>query len=79
MNWSNFLRGLVILHDGFENPDGFHIGAEHDAVYVYANDKPLSDEAVASLKALGWHQSDVHDDVNGIAQYDPTEGWCAYV
>jgi hypothetical protein len=72
MKMSDFMKGLEILRDHFVEKDGYKIGAEHDIFYVYATDVPLTPEHVQKMHDLGWIQE--HGD-----EYDPGEGWVAYV
>jgi hypothetical protein len=74
MKLSNFLDGLNTLRPYYNNPDGYHIGAEHDQFYAYATDKPLMPEDVQKMRDLGWFQPDMADD----APYGPEEGWSAF-
>jgi hypothetical protein len=75
MNMDNFIRGITILQAYFDQPDGYHIGAEHDQFYIYPTDQPLTALGVKELFAIGWFQPDAEDtDV-----YDPEQGWSAYV
>lgn len=83
MKLSNFIGGLEILRKYFEH-DGYHIGAEHDVVCVYATDVTLSDEDVQKMVELGWFQrggaisaSESDSGVAGV--YDPSEAWMAFV
>lgn len=71
---NNVLRGMEILLQHFDNPAGYHIGAEHEIIYVYATDKPLDAETVKELEELGWIQEDAAGD-----EYDPEAGWSTYV
>lgn len=81
MQIDNFVDGLATIRTGYNEPDGYVLGAEHDIIYVYATDKPLFTEDVEKLFALGWFQPDVDtgDEAPKAEQYDPAEGWGAYV
>jgi hypothetical protein len=82
MTIKDFLEGLSILRPYYENPDGYHLGAEHDVIYIYATDFPLEAEHVKQLCDLGFCQEDaeVPDDKDfGPEYYNPEEGWAAYV
>ena len=59
MNIAEFLEGVTLLRPYYDNPDDYHIGAEHDVIYVYATDKPLPEGVVKKLCELGWSQEDV--------------------
>lgn len=75
MNLKNFCEGLAILAPHYDKLDGYHLGAEHDQIFLYATNRPLSEEAVAKMRELGWFQPEQDDD----APYDPGEGWSAFV
>lgn len=79
MTLDKLVEGIMILSKYFDKPDGYHIGAEHDIIYVFGTDKPVNDEDAAKLRELGWHQPDVDEDDDGNAPYDSDEGWGAYV
>lgn len=82
MNLSEILGGIETLRPFYEKPDGFHVGAEHDVVYLYATDKPLTPEAVAKMVEFGWFQEGAeYDPRDGFKaeNYDPSESWTAYV
>jgi hypothetical protein len=78
VNLKNFCGGLEILRPYFNDPNGYHIGAEHDQFFVFATDMPVSAEDVATLRALGWFQPEVDEDDDGNQQYEPGEGWSAF-
>jgi hypothetical protein len=75
MKLSNFIEGLTILRPYYNDPDGYHIGAEHDQFFAYATDKPLSDEDVDKMRELGWFQPD-GEPMDSI--YYPNDGWNAF-
>ena len=83
MTTDKFIAGLQILQGYFDKLKGFHIGAEHDVVYVYKTDRPVSPEDVAKLVELDWFQEGVNrpeeDDEFEPKHYDPEESWTAYV
>lgn len=74
MNLKQFLAGVKILRKYYNDPDGYHIDAVHDIVYMYSTDKPLTPQHVKELRDLGWFQRDLPE-----TEYDPEEGWEAYV
>lgn len=76
MKLSDLIDGLEILRLYFDNPNGYHVGAEHDQFYVFATNKPVSASDVARLAELGWFQPDC--GWNGPESYDPAEGWSVY-
>ena len=73
MNLKNFLGGLTVLVKYYDNPDGYHIGSEHDQFFAYATDKPLEPDDVAKMREFGWFQSETEEG----AEYDPSDGWAA--
>lgn len=74
MTLGNFIEGCKILQPYYDKPNGYHLGAEHDQIYVYATEKPLSDEDVAKMRDLGFFQPDCSEE-----EYDPKDGWSAFV
>jgi uncharacterized protein YqhQ len=58
MNLKNFIDGVDILKKYYDNLGGYHLGAEHDQIYLYQTDKPLSDEDQTKMKSLKWFQPD---------------------
>lgn len=78
MKLSKFVEGINILRPYYNDPDGYHIGAEHDEFYMYATDKRLSDEDLKKLLALGWFQPEggAHEDTP--QDYRSDNGWMAF-
>lgn len=74
MQLSKFIAGLTILAKYYDDPDGYHIGAEHDQFYAYRTDKPVAPDDVAKLFELDWFQPDAAEGEG----YDPDEGWSAF-
>lgn len=74
MKLRNFVDGINILRPYYDDPDGYHLGAEHDQFYMYATNRPVSDEDVKKLRELGWFQPDADEDDG----YDPEDGWSAF-
>ena len=78
MKLSKFIAGLTVLRPHYTGEDGYHLGAEHDVIYLYPTDTPLSRDEVAALLALGWMQENTERNDDGemeVEHYDPTEGW----
>lgn len=71
------IEGLNILCSYYDNPS-YQIGAEHDIIYVYPTDRPLSNEDVAKMIEFGWVQEDYVDEFE-VGNYNPEEGWVYYV
>ncbi len=76
MKTKDFLSGLTILMPYYDQPDGYHLGADHDVIYVYATEKPVSPEDVAKLVELGFHQPGGANSDGG--EYSPHESWEAF-
>lgn len=75
MNLGSFITGAEIIRKYYSARDGYHLAAEHDQIYLYPTDHPMTEEDVFAVKELGWFQDDVGDD----DEYDPTSGWSCYV
>jgi len=73
MRLNQFIQGLKILLPHYNQPDGYHLGADHDVIYLYATDTPLSPEEFEKMNELGFFQ-DISQD-----EYDPNESWMAYI
>jgi len=81
MKTKNIIEGLQILAPYYNNPDGFNCGGEHDVIYGWATDKPLSDTDLEKMIALGWHQEHDERDYNedfALSDYRQDESWIAY-
>jgi hypothetical protein len=74
MTLENFIEGCKILQPYYENPNGYHLGAEHDQIFVYATQNPLSENDVQKMRDLGFFQPDTSEE-----QYDAEDGWSAFV
>lgn len=77
---SKLIEGLQTLKPYYEGGDGYQTGAEHDEIFAYATDRPLSPEDVQKMQDLGWDQPEVEDpEIEGErAPYDPEDGWRAF-
>lgn len=82
MTINQLINGAAIFKKYFEDPDGYHIAAEHDQIFVYPTDFPISGEDLFELRKGGWFQEDVHSDeddpssIEGcLHTYAPREGW----
>lgn len=75
MKLSNFIDGLAILRPYYDDPDGFHIGAEHDQFYAYATSREMSHDDVLKMRNLGWFQPAQDDDAS---PYSVEDGWSAF-
>lgn len=78
MKTEDVLGGIDILSCYYKKDNKFTIGADHDVIYMYATDEPLSEKDYNKMKNLGWSQTTtLHSDT--YRSYDPEESWCAYV
>jgi hypothetical protein len=78
MRLNDFIEGLEILKAYYDNPNGYHIGAEHDEFYAYKTDRPMPPEAVQKMLSLGWFQTDGGAHEETPQDYNPESGWMAY-
>jgi hypothetical protein len=82
MRLTDLIEGLDIFKTYFDDTTGYHVGAEHDVIYVFPTDRPVSEEDVERLIALDWHQEDVEiedEDADFSPEhYSPDETWSHY-
>lgn len=79
MNLKGMLAGIQTAQPFYEKPEGYHLGAEHDQIWLYKTDRPMDTEAVQKMIDAGWFQEDVeYDDEFKAANYDPEESWTCY-
>jgi len=74
MRINQIIQGLTILQKYYNDPNGYHTGADHDVIYAYKTDKELSSDDLNKMYELDWFQDGSEDD----PQYQPDEGWKAY-
>lgn len=83
MTTEKMIEGLTILQKYRDKPDGYHCSAEHDVLYVFATDKPLSNEDLARMIELGWTQHNVNysdgDWEFSAKYYNQDESWVCFV
>ena len=72
----NIIAGMQILLPYYKQTDGYHTGADHDVIYAYSTDSPVSPEDIAKLVGMGWFQSGGANSDGGA--YLPDEGWKAF-
>ena len=75
MNLKEFREVLDILTPYYKDQAGYHLGADHDVIYLYATDSPVSESDVKKLFELGAGQ----EGIDGFEDYDPEEGWYVFV
>jgi hypothetical protein len=72
--------GMSLLLPYYNNPDGFHASAEHDALHMAPTDKPLTPDDLSKMVALGWFQERVEYEGDFAPEhYQADESWTAYV
>lgn len=80
MQTKKLIEGLQILQKYYDDQEDYHSGVEHDILYAYATDKPVSEADLKRLEELGWHQPEAEEDDKGNnGSYNPEEGWAAFV
>jgi hypothetical protein len=81
MELGNIIDGLQLLRQYYNDQNGYKTGADHDVLYAYPTDRPISPEDVKRLAELGWYQPEVAvgEDYGWKPEnYDPGEGWAAF-
>ena len=79
MNLKNLLAGITTLQPYYDNPDGYHLSAEHDQIWMRQTDKPLPPEVVQKMIDAKWFQEGaVYEDEFKAENYAPEESWTAY-
>lgn len=81
MKTCDIVEGIQILAKYRDKP-GWDLGAEHDVIYCFNTDRPVTPEDLQRLVDLGWFQEDAdYDPSDGfkVENYDPEESWTAYV
>jgi hypothetical protein len=83
MRARDIAAGINLLLTYYDNPEGYHVGADHDQVYMSATNRALTPEDVEKMVALGWHQEHVgrgdYTEEFASKHYRPEEVWIAYV
>lgn len=75
---SRIIAGINILSPYYDGGDGYHLGAKHYEIFLYATSCPVSPEDIKELLELGWFQPDgANEDDPGA--YNQEEPWVAYV
>lgn len=74
MTLPNFIAGLSLLANHFEDRNACRIRAERGQFYVSATERPLSQDDFRRMGELGWFQ-----DVDNTDIYRTAEGWVCHV
>jgi hypothetical protein len=72
----NLVDGINILRQYYDNPDGYYVGADHDEIYLYCTDRPVSKEHFDLLTAMEWHQYSIGCDNQNYVTF--VTGWGIY-
>jgi len=72
MKLNEIIEGLKILQKYYDNPDDHHVDADHDIIYVYATQKPVSEEDLKKLHEFGFNQPGFDAEAG---EYSPDENW----
>lgn len=79
MRSSNVIEGLAILY-AYAGDEQYCIGAEHDIIYFFKTEDPVSKSDLLKLVIMGWFQEvDTGDRDFEVGDYDPEESWACYV
>lgn len=81
MSTKQLIEGMQTLMPFYENEGGYHTGADHDVVYMYATDRPLDEKSLEKMIELTWHQEyDGRDYGKDFSKsdYRPDESWHFY-
>lgn len=80
MNLKDLLTGIQVLQPYYEKPDGYHLSAEHDQIWLHSTDRPLSPEDVQKMiDASWWQERSDYSEGFKVTDYDPGESWTGYV
>jgi len=74
MKTKDLMVGINILLKYYDNLDGWFVGCEHDQLYMFSTDKPVSPEDAQKLHELGWFQEGIE-----APNYSLDESWSAFV
>lgn len=81
MNLKGMLAGILTAQPYYEKPDGYHLNAEHDQIWLAATDKMMDAPDVQKMLEAGWHQEhdgrDYGKDMT-VADYRSDESWTCY-
>jgi hypothetical protein len=74
MKLHELAQAITILAPYYDDPTTYHVGAEHDVIYLYATDRALTPADVIRMLDLGWFQETGANEDEPDA-YNPSEGW----
>lgn len=74
MRIRDFIAGLEILKPYYGDND-YQLGAEHDIIYLYPTERPLTPEDVKRMRELGWFQEGHSEEPD---YYSQDESWSAF-
>ena len=77
MRLNDFIEGLTTLRPYYDDPNGYHVGAERDQVFVYATDHPLPRPDFVKMLGLGWFQTTVGGEP-AMTTYEPATSWSCF-
>lgn len=80
MTTDKIIAGINILSPYYAKPHGYNLGADHDVLYMYATERPVSEDDRRKLIELGWGQEAccVEGEYK-LEHYNPDESWSAYL
>lgn len=81
MNLKGMVNAISIAREFYEQPDGYHLNAEHDQIWLAPTDRPMPPDAVAAMIAAGWHQEHGERDYGKdmtVSDYRADESWTCY-
>ena len=82
MKLGDVIEGLQVLRPHYAGGDGYHLGADHDVIFAYSTETPLSEAEITKLLELGWSQVEypgMYQREMTAEDYDPNEGWKVFV
>lgn len=79
MNLKNFIAGIEIIKQYYNNQEGYYLRSEYEQFFLYETDRPITPEHVEMLKELDWFQPYADEDDEGESEYDPNIGWSAFI
>ena len=77
MNTREFLTGVKIICQYYNDLDGYHHIPEHDMFCLRKTDREIGYDEVKKLMGLGWFQNNPYETnpETDPEKYDPDEDW----